>query len=83
MSILARAWEEFTRALDEARDLHERGAEPHTLAELLRYARELLDIIADEIVDEPSSTAADARVVLAQLCGRLESLERNVVPTRH
>ena len=40
-------------------------------------------IIADEIIDEPSSTVADARAVLAQLRGRLESLERDVMPTKH
>jgi hypothetical protein len=30
----------------------------------VRYTRELLDIIAEEIIDEPSLTVADARAVL-------------------
>jgi hypothetical protein len=29
----------------------------------VRYTRELLDIIADEVIDEPSLTVADARAV--------------------
>ena len=83
MSTLASAWEEFMRTIEEARALNQCGADTRTIAELVRYARELLDIIADEIIDEPSSGMADARAVLAQLRGRLESLERDVTPTRH
>ena len=71
------------RALAEMSDLHQRGAEAHTIADLLRHARELLDIIDEEIADGTSRTAADARAVLAQLRGRLESLEQDVMPIRH
>ena len=57
MSTLARAWEEIRcAAIEEARALNERGAEPNAIAALVRYARELLDIIAEEIIGEPSST---------------------------
>jgi hypothetical protein len=49
----------------------------------LRHARELLDIIDDEIADGTPQTVADARAVLAQLRGRLESLEQDVMPIRH
>ncbi len=55
-------------------------AEAHTIAELVLYARELLDIIAEEIIDQPKSTVADARAVLAQLRSRLESPERDIMP---
>ncbi len=57
------------------------GAEAHTIAELVRCARELLNVIAEEIIDEPKSTVADARTVLAQLRGLLESPEHDIMPT--
>ena len=41
----------FIRALEDARDLQHRGADAHTIADLLRRARELLDVIDDEIAD--------------------------------
>jgi hypothetical protein len=83
MSTVADAWDAFMRALAEAQDLHHRGAEAHTIADLLRHARELLDIIDEEIADGTPQTTADARAVLAQLRGRLESLEQDVMPIRH
>jgi hypothetical protein len=43
----------------------------------------VLDIIDDEIADGTLQTVADARTVLAQLRGRLESLEHEVMPIRH
>ena len=49
---------------------------------LLRHARELLDIIEDEIANGLSATADDARTVLA-LRRRLESLEQDLMPTKH
>jgi hypothetical protein len=83
MSPVSDAWIAFIRALAEARDLHHRGADAHTITDLLRHARELLDIIDDEIADGTPQTVADARAVLAQLRGRLESLQQDVMPTRH
>ena len=73
----------FIRALEDARDLQHRGADAHTIADLLRRARELLDVIDDEIADGTPQTVADARAVLGQLRGRLESLEQDVMPIRH
>ena len=70
-------------AIEEARDVQERGAGANELSELLRHARELLDIIESEIADQAVSIPSDARAVLTQLRGRLESLERDVKPTRH
>jgi BMFP domain-containing protein YqiC len=83
MSTVSNAWVAFIHALEEARDLQHRGADAHTLADLLRHARERLDIIDDEIADGTPQTVADARAVLAQLRGRLESLEQDVMPTMH
>jgi BMFP domain-containing protein YqiC len=83
MSTVSNAWVAFIHALEEARDLQHRGADAHTLADLLRHARERLDIIDDEIADGTPQIVADARAVLAQLRGRLESLEQDVMPTMH
>ena len=83
MSTVANAWVAFIRALEDARDMQQRGAEAHPIADLLCHARELLDVIDDEIVDGTPQTVADARAVLAELRGRLESLEQDVMPIRH
>jgi hypothetical protein len=80
---VAEAWDAFMRALAETSDVHRRGADPHTIADLLRHVRELPDIIDDKIADGTPTTVADARAVLAQLRGRLESLEHDVMPIRH
>jgi hypothetical protein len=83
MSTVPNTWVAFIHALEDARDLQHRGADAHTVAGRLRRARELLDIIDDEIADGTPQTLADTRAVLAQLRGRLESLERDVMPIRH
>jgi len=84
MSTVAKAWEAFLSAIEEARELHAAGAGSMAVAGLLQHARELLDIIDDEIADgTPPQTVAAARAVLAQLRGRLESLEQDVMPIRH
>jgi hypothetical protein len=83
MSTLARAWDGFMQALAETSELQRRGADASTLAELLRHARELLDIIEGELSDQSITIPSDARAVLAQLRGRLESLEQQVLPTKH
>jgi hypothetical protein len=83
MNTVVDAWDAFMQALAETSDLHQRGADAYTIADLLRHARELLDIIDDEIADGTPQTVADARAVLAQLRGRLESLEHDVMPIRH
>ena len=83
MSAIANAWDAFMRQLDEARDLHERGASANDLSELLRHARELLDIIEAEAAEQAIVIQSDARAALARLRGRLESLELDVMPTMH
>ena len=82
VSTVALAWGAFMRALAETSELRRSGANAGTVAELLRHARELLDIIEDEIANGLSATADDARTVLA-LRRRLESLEQDLMPTKH
>ncbi len=83
MSELGRAWDAFVRAIAEGRALSASGAEPHAIAELVRYARELLDIIEAEMTAHPIAIRGAAGAVLTQLRGRLQTLERNVSPARH
>jgi hypothetical protein len=71
------------RTLEDARDLQERGADAYAFIDLLRHARELLDIIEEETASGSIKTVNEARAVLAQLRGRLESLEQDVMPIRH
>ena len=81
VSTVALAWDAFMRALAETSELRRSGANVGTVAELLRHARELLDIIEDEIANGLSATADDARTVLA-LRRRLESLEQDLIATK-
>ena len=81
VNTVALAWDAFMRALAETSELRRSGANAGTVAELLRHARELLDIIEDEIASGLSATADDARTVLA-LRRRLESLEHDLMPTK-
>jgi hypothetical protein len=83
MSHLARAWDAFTQAIIDARHMHERGAEAFVVADLIRHAHELLDIIEEEIAAQPIAIPGAAGAVLTQLRGRLKLLERDVMPARH
>ena len=71
------------RALEDARDLQARGGDASTLIDMLRHARALLEIIEEETAGGSIKTANEARAVLAQLRGRLDTLEKDVMPTRH
>ncbi len=83
MSTVATAWDAFLRALTETRELRRNSTDATATIGLLRYVRELLDIVEDEIAEGSSATVGDNRAVLAQLRGRLDSLEQDVMPTRH
>ena len=83
MNAIEHAWTAFMAAIDEARDLNERGAGATELPELLRHARELLDIVESETTEQLITIPNDARAVLAQLRGRLGNLESQVNPAMH
>ena len=72
------------QAIIEARDMHTRGASPQVVADLVRHARELLDIIEAELAEHTIAIPGAAGAVLSQLRGRLRSLERIVgLPSLH
>lgn len=54
VSTVARAWDAFMEAIIDARDMHARGADAVIVADLVRDARELLDIIETEIAEHPN-----------------------------
>jgi len=83
MSTFARAWDEFMGTIEEARDLHQRGADALTIAVLVGYARDLLDIIEMEIAANPIAIPGAGGAVPALLRRRLNSLERDVMPSEH
>ena len=61
MSTIARAWDALMRALAEASGLHRGGADANSIAALLQHARELLDIIEQEMADQAVTLSGDAR----------------------
>ena len=81
MSTVANAWLAFIRALEDARDLQHRGADAHMIADLLQHARELLDIIDDEISLNGLVIPGDVRDGLAQMRTHLATVERSLVTT--
>jgi hypothetical protein len=83
MNTVVDAFRAFARALEEARDLQQRGATADVFTEQLRHAHELLDIIVDQVGDQSAAPLSEARALLVDLRGRLESMERDVIPARH
>ena len=81
MSTVAKAWEAFLRAIEEARELHAAGTDTSAVADLLQHARELLDIIDDEISLNGLEIPDEARDGLAQMRTHLATVERSLVTT--
>ena len=52
MNTVARAWQAAITGLKEARDLHESGGDAETVRDLLGHAREMIEIIEEEINSE-------------------------------
>jgi hypothetical protein len=84
MSTVSFAWEAFVGAIEEASALQRSPSPVNTVADVLQYARELLDIIEDELAfGSDSAEVKTARGALAHLRRRLGELEKGVLPTRH
>ena len=76
------AWNAFLAAVAEAQTLHASGANATAIQDLLQHARELLDIIADEIALTDSALPDWARDGLEHLRERLTAAESALI-TRH
>jgi len=81
-STIERAREAFLAAIAEAKELQASGAAADAIQDLLQDARELLDIIDDEIALHRLSVPEWARGGIERLRGRLAALESGLV-TRH
>jgi hypothetical protein len=75
------AWQTFVSAIEEAKELSASGASGSIVADLLQHARELLDIIDDEIKLNGLAIPGDVRDGLAQMRARLATAERSLVTT--
>ena len=78
---IAMAWQTFLSAIEEAKELNASGASSTVVADLLQHARELLDIIDDEISLNGLEIAGDVRDGLAQMREHLATVERSLVTT--
>jgi hypothetical protein len=67
------------KAIAEAMALHASGAQPEAIQDLLQHARELLDIIQEEMVAGGPNVAEEARAGLEQLRARLIAAEATLV----
>jgi hypothetical protein len=78
---IAMAWQAFLSAIEEAKELNASGASSTVVADLLQHARELLDIIDDEISLNGLEIPGEARDGLAQMRTHLATVERCLVTT--
>jgi len=69
-------------AVAEAKHLHASGGSAATIGDLLRHARELLQIIEEEIALNGLSVPAEVRSGLEHLRAQLTAVESGLV-TRH
>jgi len=82
MSTLVRAWRAFLDAITEAQALLAARGEAGAIQDLLQHARELLEIIADEISLNGVSLPEWARNGLEHLREKLIAVESELV-TKH
>jgi hypothetical protein len=83
MNTVTRAWQAAMSALKEARKLAERGGDIKTMCDLLRHAREMIDVIEAEF-SAGQAIAADPdviRMVADQLRARVDATAA-LVPLR-
>lgn len=76
MNTVTRAWQAAMNALREARDLYERGGNAETVQDLMRHAREMIDVIEAELAEGRVEMIDPdiARMAAAELRKRVEAL---------
>jgi hypothetical protein len=82
VSDIARAWQAALTALEEARDLHELRGAAETVRDLLRHAREMIDVIEAEL-EEGRAKALDpdvVRIAAAEFRKRVDAAAAALVP---
>jgi hypothetical protein len=83
MSTAKLAWDAFMRVLAEITQAHREGAASDDIHELFQHASELLDIMDEEIANEPLEAQDALRSVLTTMRKRLATLDRDVRPSTH
>jgi hypothetical protein len=78
-STVERAWEAFLAAIADAKELTASGGSAGAIQDLLQHARELLDIIDDEIALNGLGVPADVRSGLEHLRRQLTAVETGLV----
>jgi hypothetical protein len=83
MSAAKFAWDAFMRVLAEITEANRQGVAADDIHELFQHAGELLDIVDEEIANEPEGARADMRSAVATMRARLDALDRDVRPAKH
>jgi hypothetical protein len=83
MSTAKLAWDTFMRVLAEISIATREDRSADDIHELLQHANELLDIIDDEINNEPEAARADMRSAVEAMWARLAGLDRELRPPQH
>ncbi len=83
MSNAKLAWEAFIRVLAEITEAHREGMSADDIHELFQHANELLEIVDEEIDNEPMESQDALRSALATMRMRLVELDQDVRPARH
>lgn len=83
MSTAKLAWDAFMRVLAEITEANRVGAPADDIHELFQHAGELLEIIDEEIENEPAEARAAMRSAVAAMRTRLDAMDRGVRPPKH
>ena len=78
---LAKVSRALLDALLEAQDMVAAGERSKPLADVVRHARELHDIMAESLDDTPRAMGDRAAVALKEMGERLRALEREIAGT--
>jgi ElaB/YqjD/DUF883 family membrane-anchored ribosome-binding protein len=77
------AWDAFMRVLAQITEASREGASSDDIHGLFQDARELLQIVEEEIENEPQEVRPALRSALSTMRTRLEALDRDVEPPKH
>jgi hypothetical protein len=83
MSAAKLAWDAFMRVLAEITEANRVGAAADDIHELFHDAGELLDIIDEEIENEPTEARTAMRSAVAAMRARPDAMDRDVRPPMH
>jgi len=83
MSNAKLAWDAFMRVLAEISEANRIEAPADDIHELFQYANELLDIVDEEIENDPAEARADMRSAVVAMRTRLDAMDRDVRPPKH